>query len=167
MIDEKDPKAEELKRKMLEEAATFYKTHVPIYKGCPRGPGDCNCTGDCQVVLSWREKTPDDEPIWTNSVKDDNYWKSFNRHNMPQKGGLILLQEPRHFSPGEILVGIKSFIQTSCVPFVKYNNEYYRADTIEVLPSDLIGKLASCRKYIKSNLPEEMKNLNNYVYNFD
>lgn len=48
---------------LLKEQKEFRETHVPIYRGCPRGPGDCNCTGECQEIVDWREKGPEDKPI--------------------------------------------------------------------------------------------------------
>jgi hypothetical protein len=154
-------------KKLTEESLKLRETHVPIYKGCPNGPGDCNCTGDCQEITGWREKTPDDEPIWTNSTKDDGYWKTFNRFDMPAKKELVLLKEPNHFSEGDILVGTKNFIQKSCVPFVKYQGKYYKADAIEILHPDLFGKISSCRKYVICQLPKGMTQEEKYVYNFD
>ena len=41
--------------KMVKEQ---YDTKVPIKKGCPNA--QCFCTGACQEIVGWRDKTPEE-----------------------------------------------------------------------------------------------------------
>lgn len=39
----------------LNEVAKQFENKVPIRRGCPNG--QCFCTGKCQEIIGWRDKT--------------------------------------------------------------------------------------------------------------
>lgn len=92
-----------------------------------------------------------------------NYWKEFSRFERPDM--LVLLKEPKHYTKEELLVGTTDFISKSCIPFVKWEGNYYKADLLEAIPDKAIGMVGSCRKYVKTTLPEGVPDF--CIYKFE
>lgn len=74
-----DEKHEDFKKYVLNEVHEKMKTQVPIRKGCRNG--QCFCTGACQEIVGWRDKTPDElfndqiQIFYSKNEKKDNFIK--------------------------------------------------------------------------------------------
>lgn len=55
----KDQKQNDLKYQIMKSTIDQYDKQVPIRRGCPNG--QCFCTGKCQEIVGWREKTMEEK----------------------------------------------------------------------------------------------------------
>lgn len=88
------------------------------------------------------------------NVTDKDYWKEFHKYDMPDKEDLRLINQ----KVDSLLILDRRFIQSDCVPFIKYENAFYKADLLEVVPTYFIKFGESCRTYTKCEIPEELEN---------
>ena len=87
-------------------------------------------------------------------------------YDMPPKGELMVLVSPNYFYDGALLIGNKNYIQKTCVPFILFENKYYEADTIEVVPNPVSMYIANCRKYVEMEEEDLNKIKKELVYEF-
>ena len=101
-------------------------------------------------------------------AKMNDYANGYSRIDTPEPGELFLLGS-QHNDKNTLVVANKNFLGYSQirVPFVKYNNEYYAASSLEAVPDGYSGTIASVRNYIKvTDVSDADFNITNsfYVY---
>lgn len=87
-------------------------------------------------------------------------------YDMPIKGELLVLVSPNYFDDVALLVGNKNYIQKTCVPFILFENKYYEADTIEIVPNDVSVYVSNARKYVLVEEKDLNKIKKELVYEF-
>lgn len=99
-------------------------------------------------------------------VVDKAIEKFIPDYDTPKKGDLIVLISPMFFSDDEILIGDKNYIQKTCIPFIMYDEKYYKADTLEVVPNEVSMYVSSARKYVLVDGSDLSKIEDKFVYKF-